>query len=51
MNTKLKEYQKLLKNIINAEYVHEYEIIDDFAIALSLCVIKNMDVFVYGGGH
>ncbi len=50
MNTKLKEYQKLLKNIINAEYVHEYEIIDDFAIALSLCVIKNMDVFVYGGG-
>ena len=50
MDSSLKQYKKQLKNILNSGYVNEYEIVDDFAIALSLCVIKNMEVFIYGGG-
>ncbi len=49
MDSSLKQYKKQLKNILNSGYVNEYEIVDDFAIALSLCVIKNMEVFIYGG--
>lgn len=50
MNSKLEQYIRKLNDIMNSGYMCEYEIVDDFAIALSLCVIKNMEVYVWGGG-
>lgn len=49
MNSKLEQYIRKLNDIMNSGYMCEYEIVDDFAIALSLCVIKNMEVYVWGG--
>lgn len=43
-------YKEQLKQIIREDYVNEYEIVGDFAIALSLCIIKRMEVYVYGAG-
>lgn len=45
-----KSYKTYLSDIMEADYLNEYEIVGDFAIALSLCVINSMEVYVYGAG-
>lgn len=43
-------FKEELGKIVMGDYVNEYEIVSDFAIALSLCLIKKMEVYVYGAG-
>lgn len=45
-----KIFKEQLKKYVFGDYVNEYEITNDFGIALSLCVIKQMEVYVYGAG-